>query len=127
MPYLQLDVVERYPIDVKRALAQHFGRLYAEIMQTTPERVSVGFRELSVGSLWRCGHGEPEPAAVLMCDIRRGRPAEHRARLAQALVDACVETLGLRSDRLAVEFTQHNGDEMYRDGQLSADWAPDEV
>ncbi len=127
MPYLQLDVAERYPSDVKRTLARRLGDLYAEIMVTTPRRVSVGFRELNEGSLWRCGDGEPEPAAVLMCDIRRGRPLEQRARLAQALVEACVETLGLRTDRLAVEFTQHSGDEMYRDGQFSADWTSDEV
>ena len=126
MPYLQLDVAARYPTDVKRTLAGRLGDLYAEIMQTKPARVSVGFRELSEGSLWRCGDGEPEPAALLMCDIRRGRSAEQRARLAQALVDACVESLGLRSDRLAVEFTQHSGDEMYRDGQLSTDWTADE-
>ena len=73
-------------------------------MLTVPERVSVGFRELNKGGLWRCGAGEPEPAAVLMCDIRRGRPVEQRARLAEALVKACVETLNLRPDRLAVEF-----------------------
>ncbi len=127
MPYLQLDVAARYPIEIKRALAQQLGKLYAEVMQTTPERVSVGFRELSEGSLWRCGSGAPEPAAVLMCDIRRGRPAEQRARLAEGLVNACVEMLGLRTDRLAVEFTQHSGDEMYRDGHFSADWGTDEV
>jgi phenylpyruvate tautomerase PptA (4-oxalocrotonate tautomerase family) len=127
MPYLQLDVAASYPIAVKRGLAQRLGALYAEIMLTVPERVSVGFRELNKGGLWRCGAGEPEPAAVLMCDIRRGRPVEQRARLAEALVKACVETLNLRPDRLAVEFTQHSGDEMYRDGQFSTDWDSAEV
>src|SRR5260221_13333259 len=109
MPYLQLDAAERYPSDVKRTLARRLGDLYAEIMQTTPSRVSIGFRELNEGSLWRCGDGEPEPAAVLMCDVRRGRPIEQRARLAQALVGACVETLDLRTDRLAVGVTPPNG------------------
>ena len=47
---------------------------------------------------------------------------------AQALIDACVETLGLRSDRLLVEFTQHTGDEMYRYGRgWAPDWTPDEA
>jgi len=26
-----------------------------------------------------------------------------------------------------VEFTQHAGDEMFRDGQLAADWSPTEA
>jgi len=127
MPYLQIDVPQHYPPDVKRDLARRLGALYAEIMQTTPDKVSVAFRELAEGGLWRCGAGPPEPAAVLMCDVRRGRPPEQRARLAQALVDACAEALGLRPERLAVEFTQHAGDEMFRDGQLAADWSPTEA
>ena len=48
--------------------------------------------------------------------------------LAQALIDACVETLGLRSDRLVVEFTQHTSDEMYRAGRgWAAEWTPAEA
>jgi hypothetical protein len=62
-----------------------------------------------------------------MCDIRAGRPAEQRLRLACALTDACVAALGLRPDRLAVEFTQHSGDEMFRDGVFSADWSSAEA
>ena len=117
MPYLQLDAPHHYAVDVKRALARRLGESYARIMQTTPELVTVAFRELGEGGVWCCGAGEPEPAALLSCDIRRGRPPEQRAELAQALIDACVETLGLRSDRLVVEFTQHTADEMYRAGR----------
>jgi phenylpyruvate tautomerase PptA (4-oxalocrotonate tautomerase family) len=102
---------------VKRGLARRLGEKYARIMQTTPDMVTVAFRELGEGGVWRCNAGEPEPAAVLSCDIRRGRLPEQRAELAEALIDACVETLGLRSDRLVVEFTQHTRDEMYRAGR----------
>jgi len=129
MPYLQLDLPGPASEAVKRRLARRIGDLFAEIMQTTPEQVSVGFRELGQGNLWRCGHGEPEPAAVLMCDIRRGRPPGQRARLAEALVDACADALGLDPSRLAVEFTQHSADEMYKRerGGLGAEWSPAEA
>jgi phenylpyruvate tautomerase PptA (4-oxalocrotonate tautomerase family) len=114
VPYLQLDIPNHYPADVKRDLARRLGDKYAHIMQTTPDLVTVAFRELGEGGVWCCSAGEPEPAALLSCDIRRGRASEQRAELAQALIDVCVKTLGLRSDRLAVEFTQHSSDEMYR-------------
>ena len=67
-------------------------------------------------------HGRP--AALLMCDIRRGRPAQQRAELARMLIDACLEIVGLREDSLNLEFTQHPGDEMYHPlyGGLSDDW-----
>jgi phenylpyruvate tautomerase PptA (4-oxalocrotonate tautomerase family) len=116
MPYLQLDVPYAYPAEVRQRLAQCLGDRYAGIMQTTPDRVLVVFRELAEGALLRCGSGNPEPAAVLKCDIRRGRPPEQRADLARALIDACVATLGLHPSQLSVEFTQHAGDEVFKGG-----------
>jgi phenylpyruvate tautomerase PptA (4-oxalocrotonate tautomerase family) len=128
MPYLQLDVANHYRVDVKRDLARRLGDIFARIMQTTPDMVTVAFRELGEGGVWRCSAGEPEPAALLSCDIRRGRPPEQRAELAQALIEACVKTLGLRRDRLGVEFTQHTSDEMYRHGRgWAAEWTPTEA
>jgi len=129
VPYLQLDLPGSHPAPVKQRLAKRIGEVFADIMQTSAEQVTVSFRELGEGNIWRCGDGDPEPAALLMCDIRHGRPAEQRGRLADALIAACVAELGLRSDRLAVEFTQHAGDEMYKAerGGFNADWSPEEA
>ena len=128
MPYLQLDLPKHYPLEIKRDLARRLGDEYARIMQTRPELVTVAFRELGEGGVWACGAGAPEPAALTSCDIRRGRPPEQRAELAEALIDSCVEALGLRSDRLAVEFTQHTSDEMYRKGRgWGTEWSPAEA
>jgi phenylpyruvate tautomerase PptA (4-oxalocrotonate tautomerase family) len=129
MPYLQLDVSQSYSLEAKRRLAKQLGEIYALKMQADVSRVSVAIRELTPGGLWRCTSGEPYEAALLMCDIRKGRPPEQRAELAKALIDACIDTLGLRIEQINVEFTQHTGDEMYHPmrGGLSADWRSDEV
>ena len=129
MPYLQIDVPNRYPLAQKQRLAKRLGEIYAETMRASFRRISVAVRELADGGMWRCTEGEPYQAALLMCDIRRGRPAEQRARLAQALIDACVEILGLRMEQINVEFTQHAGDEMFHPllGGLSDDWAAGEA
>jgi phenylpyruvate tautomerase PptA (4-oxalocrotonate tautomerase family) len=87
--------------------------------------VNVGFRELGEGNLYRCGPCEPRPAAI-HCDIRQGRPAEQRLAFAQKLVDECVEHLGLQPDLVVVEFTQHPGEEMYRNGSWGRDWTASE-
>jgi phenylpyruvate tautomerase PptA (4-oxalocrotonate tautomerase family) len=129
MPYLQLDVSASYAPNVKRQLAKQMGEIYALKMQADVNRISVAIRELTPGGLWRCTSGEPYEAALLMCDIRKGRSSEQRAELAKALVDACIDILGLRIEQINVEFTQHAGDEMYHPmrGGLSDDWRPDEV
>ena len=78
------------------------------------------------------GQHDPEPHHEYRthdeCD-RAGRPAELRMAVAQALCAHCIELLGLREDRLNVEFTQHSGDEMYHPalGGFSPDWSPGEA
>jgi phenylpyruvate tautomerase PptA (4-oxalocrotonate tautomerase family) len=128
MPYLQLDVPRSYQVEVKRRLAERLGQLFADIMQTRPDKVVVAFRELGQGNLWRCGEGGPRPGAVLKCDIRGGRPVEQRRQLAEALVDACEKALGLEPDDFSLEFTQHAGDEIFEPGRgFAADWTPQEA
>lgn len=128
MPYLQLDVPCSFPADVKRRLARRMGEVYARIMETSPARVRVGFRELGEGGLWHCtADGEPRPGVVLACEIRKGRSVRQRERLARALIDACREMVELPGEVL-VEFTQHSGDELYREGRgLAGDWTAAEA
>jgi len=128
MPYLQLDTPFSYSVDQKKRLAKRLGEIYSAEMNANINRLTVAVRELGEGGIWRCGDGDPRPAALLMCDIRRGRSAEKRAALAKLLIEACKEILGLRDDNLNLEFTQHAGDEMYHTlyGGLSDDWNPDE-
>jgi phenylpyruvate tautomerase PptA (4-oxalocrotonate tautomerase family) len=126
MPYLQFDLPRSYPAETKRQLARRVGQIYAEVMQTTPDIVKVAFRELGAENLFRCGRDEPGPVVVLMCDIRRGRPAAQRQAVASALAAAAAEALEVSLDQVEIEFTQHPGDEMYRHGALVADWLPAE-
>ena len=129
MPYLQLDVNGRYPVEVKQRLAQTLSATYADLMSVDHRRISIAIRELGEGGVWRMIDDQPTPVSMLMCDIRRGRSAELRLELAKALCRDCVEILGLNAERLNVEFTQHAGDEMYHPslGGFSPDWSVQET
>lgn len=129
MPYLQLDVNDSYPVDVKKELAKKMATTYADLMTVDIRRISIAIREVGQGGVWRTVDGEPVPVSVLMCDIRKGRPPELRMEVAKALCADCIEILGLREDRLNVEFTQHSGDEMYHPtlGGFSPEWSESEV
>jgi phenylpyruvate tautomerase PptA (4-oxalocrotonate tautomerase family) len=128
MPSLQLDVPATYDSTTKRLLAQRFGSVYAAVMQTRPDIVTVSIHDLGEGAVWRCGDDDPEPHALLMCDVRQGRSADTRAELARQLSDICHEVLGWDPHRIKVEFTQHSGDEMYHPhlGGFNRDWLDDE-
>ena len=127
MPYLQLDTAFSHSQEQKQRLAKRLGEIYSRTMRSNINRLTVSIRELGAGNIWRCGEGDPRPAALLMCDIRRGRSPEMRAELARELIDGCIEIVGLREDNLNIEFTQHEGNEMYHPlyGGLSDDWNPD--
>ena len=128
MPYLQLDVNGRYPVEDKKRLAARLCETYANLMSVDIRRISIAIRECGEGSVWRTVDGVPEPVSVLMCDIRRGRSADLRMEVAKALCRDCIDVLGLREDRLNVEFTQHAGDEMYHPtlGGYSPEWSEGE-
>ncbi len=128
MPSLQLDLPVHLDVGTKKALAREIGSVYAEVMQVRAELITVSIHDLGPGGVWRCGADEPQPAGLLMCDVRAGRTAETRAILARRLVDLCVAFSGLEEHRLKVEFTQHSGDEMFHPhlGGFNGDWRPGE-
>ncbi|HEX4663814.1 MAG TPA: hypothetical protein VH196_05445 [Terriglobales bacterium] len=130
MPYLQLDLCGHYSAADKQRLAARISETYSQMMSVDIRRISVAIRELGEGGVWRITDigGEPVPVSLMMLDIRQGRPPELRMKVAQALCAHCIEILGLREDRLNVEFTQHSGDEMYHPafGGYSPEWEPDQ-
>ena len=126
MPYLHLDLPLAVPALARARVAGRLVRLYAEVMEAEEWRVTVGFRELGENGIVRLGaDGEVEPVLIVQCDVRRGRPAEQRARLGEAIASVLEEELRWPPSHTIVEFTQHAGDEFWRADGLSEDWAPD--
>jgi phenylpyruvate tautomerase PptA (4-oxalocrotonate tautomerase family) len=127
MPYLHLDLPGTYPVEVKRELATRLCKLYAELMETQLWRPNVGFAELGQDNLYRLGLDGLESITMVLVEFRRGRTARQRLALGRAIVDACVELLGVPRRTVFVEFTPHVGEEMLRDGDWVADWTSDEA
>ncbi|MEC3919221.1 tautomerase family protein [Nocardia sp. CDC160] len=129
MPSIQIDLPLTVPADTKQALAQRVGEIYAEIMQVGMDLLTVSVHDLGEGGVWRCHEtGVPTPSALIMCDIRSGRPAQTRAHLARSLIEACIGMFELDALWVKVEFTQHSGDEMYHPhlSGFNTDWTGDE-
>jgi phenylpyruvate tautomerase PptA (4-oxalocrotonate tautomerase family) len=126
VPSLQLIAPATYDAATKRDLAERLGAIYADVMAADLELVTVAIHDLGEGGVWRCGADGAQPAALLECNVRRGRPASTRAELARQLIGACADVLGLDPDRIKVEFTQHAGDEMYHPqlGGFNREWEP---
>jgi phenylpyruvate tautomerase PptA (4-oxalocrotonate tautomerase family) len=128
MPFLHLDLPVAVGPAERAELAPRLARLYAEVMETQPERVTVAFRELGENGVLRLTPGgELETVVMVNCDIRRGRPPEQRERLGAAVAALLQEALGWPRERTLLEFTQHPGDEVWRSTGLGSDWSPAEA
>jgi phenylpyruvate tautomerase PptA (4-oxalocrotonate tautomerase family) len=124
MPYLQLDLPIAVEPGRRAGLAARLAAVYAEVMDTVPEVVTVAFRELGENGVLRNTADGVVPAIVVGCDIRRGRAPEVRLALGHRVSELIEEALGWPRQRVILEFTQHAGDEIYREGRLSRDWEP---
>ena len=127
MPYLHLDLPGTYPIEVKRELAARLCKLYAHVMETQLWRPNVGIAEIGAHNLYHLGPDGLEPITMVMVEFRRGRSAEKRLALGRAIVDTCVDLLGVPRRTVTVEFTPHAGEEILRDGNWTGDWTPAEA
>jgi phenylpyruvate tautomerase PptA (4-oxalocrotonate tautomerase family) len=128
VPFLHLDLPLAIGAAERARVARRLARLYADVMQTNPERVTVAFRELGDNGVVRLNaDGEVEPVVMVQCDIRRGRPAEQRERLGAAVAAVIAEELEWPPERTVIEFTQHSGDEFWRVDGLGRDWTPAEA
>jgi hypothetical protein len=96
-------------------------------METQLWRPNVGIAELGKHNLYHLGPDGLEPITMVMVEFRRGRPAEKRLALGRAIVDGCIELLGVPRRTVMVEFTPHPGEEILRDGNWAADWTPAEA
>lgn len=128
MPYLHLDLPLVVPTADRVRLAGRLAEVYAVEMETNPERVTIAFRELGENGVVRTNaDGDVEPVIVVQCDIRTGRPPEQRERLGAAVAALLDDQLGWPASATIVEFTQHAGDEFWREGGLGTDWTPAEA
>ena len=127
MPYLHLDLPGTYATVVKRDLATRLCKVYAEVMQTQLWRPNVGIAELGEDNLFHLGPDGLEPIAMVLVEFRRGRPLDDRLTLGRKIVDICVDVLNIPRKTVLVEFTEHSGNEILRDGEWAADWNPSEA
>jgi hypothetical protein len=88
MPYLHLDFPIAVQFDDRARIAGRLARVYAEVMETSPRRPTVGFRELGEHGVLRLGADSRSTRATSSgaptASARTGNPARRsdaRARL----------------------------------------------
>jgi phenylpyruvate tautomerase PptA (4-oxalocrotonate tautomerase family) len=123
MPHLRFEVNRSIPDAAKIALAEHVRQLFANVMGSGTDHISIsiyecGTYDLSIGRVTEPGKG----VAIVDADIRKGRTIDQRRALALGFIELLQKNLGIPPEHVYVTFTEHKGEDFHMSDRYLADW-----
>jgi phenylpyruvate tautomerase PptA (4-oxalocrotonate tautomerase family) len=127
MPHLQFELNFTPSAEEKRRFAAAVVRHFATVMDTGTDHVAVTLRtygpdDLTFGRAEQPGRG----VAFVNADIRRGRTADQKRRLALAFMDELQATWGVPKRSVYVIYTEHDGENFQMDDRVLPSWSAGE-
>jgi phenylpyruvate tautomerase PptA (4-oxalocrotonate tautomerase family) len=127
MPHLQFEINRPVPDAAKVALAQRVRELFAGVMDTGTDHISISIRECALHDLSLGRVKEPEKGIALIdADVRAGRTIAQRRQLALRLIGLLQELLNIPPEHVYITYTEHPGEDFHLSDRYLADWQEDE-
>jgi len=127
MPHLSFDLNFSPAPEEKRRFAEAVVGHFAKIMDTGTDHIGVTFRAYGRYDLVFGRAEEPEKGiAFLDADIRRGRTADQKRRLALAIMDELERTWRVPKRSVYVVYTEHDGENFQLDDRVLPSWTEGE-
>jgi phenylpyruvate tautomerase PptA (4-oxalocrotonate tautomerase family) len=125
MPHLQFETDFAPTPEQKRRLAEAVVQRFAEVMDTGTDHIGVTVRCYAPGDLTfgRAGGGR---IAFLNADIRKGRTADQKRRLALAIMGELQAIWGIPRESAYVVYTEHDGENFQLSDRVLPSWSPGE-
>jgi phenylpyruvate tautomerase PptA (4-oxalocrotonate tautomerase family) len=127
MPHLAFDLNFTPPPEARRRLGQAVVRRFSEIMDTGTDHIGVIVRCHSKDDLV-FGRAEAPDGniAFVNADIRLGRTADQKRRLALAFIDEVHGVLGVPKPAVYVVYTEHDGEHFQLVERVLPSWSAGE-
>jgi phenylpyruvate tautomerase PptA (4-oxalocrotonate tautomerase family) len=123
MPHLSFDLNFSPTPEEKRRFAEAVVGHFAKIMDTGTDHIGITFRAYGREDLVFGRAERPEKGiAFLDADIRRGRTADQKRRLALAVMDELEKTWRVPKRSVYVVFTEHDGENFQLDDRVLPSW-----
>ena len=121
MPHLQFELNFTPPAEEKRAFAEAVKGHFSEIMSTGTDHIGITFRCYEPGDLvfGRAGAGR---IVFLNADIRLGRTADQKRRLALAILADIARTWQLPEESVYIIYTEHDGPDFQLSDRVLPSW-----
>ena len=127
MPHLQFDLNFAPPGDEQARFAGAVIRHFADVMDTGTDHVGVILRAHPRESLafGRAAEGDGR-IVFLNADIRLGRTAEQKRRLALAIMGEVERAFGVPQRSVYVVYSEHDGEHFQLSDRVLPSWTPGE-
>jgi phenylpyruvate tautomerase PptA (4-oxalocrotonate tautomerase family) len=127
MPHLQFELNFTPGGEEKQRFAEAVVRHFATVMDTGTDHIGITFRcygqrDLVFGRAERPERG----VAFLNADIRRGRTADQKRRLALAIMRELEATWRVPTRSVYVVYTEHDGENFQMDDRVLPSWSTGE-
>jgi phenylpyruvate tautomerase PptA (4-oxalocrotonate tautomerase family) len=123
MPHLQFEINRTLADAEKISFAEQVRKLFAEVMDTGTDHISISIREfgthnLSIGRVRDPAKG----VAVVNADIRAGRTMEQRRTLTLGFMELLHKAWNIPKEQMYVTLTEHKGEDFHLLEKYLASW-----
>ena len=123
MPHLQFEFNRSLSDGDKIAFAEDVRQLFAGIMDTGVDHISISIREFGTYNLSIGRATSPENGvAVVNADIRQGRSMAQRRSLSLGFIDLIFARWGIQKEQIYVTLTEHKGEDFHLSDRYLASW-----
>ncbi len=121
MPHLQFELNFTPTTEEKRDFAEAVKGYFSEIMSTGTDHIGITFRCYGPDDLvfGRAGNGQ---IAFLNADIRMGRTADQKRRLAMAILGEIVRAWQMPEENVYIIYTEHDGPDFQLSDRVLPSW-----
>ena len=123
MPLLTINSTRAVDTQRKETFFEEVATLYAEMMDSSTEFLSVKLHRLSREDVW-LGRADPDADIVILeADIRGGRPHDQRRAFALAFMEKLHDEWEIPHDNMKVVFTEHEGPHLMGYNRVGSQWS----
>lgn len=123
MPHLQFEINRPLADPDKIDFAEQVRQLFAEVMDTGTDHISISIREFATHNLSIGRVVDPEKGVALVnADIREGRTMEQRRQLCLGFMELLHQRWNIPKQHMYVTLTEHKGEDFHLVEKFLAGW-----